>query len=112
MYVDPPYAFTRYKYKHEVNEDYHRELIGFLLSCKSAIVLSHYVNPMYEVLAKYGWQKIEFPVASSMGVVKGLGQRLINKLRVECVWRNPKAVALASAPLLKKQTNDDALLRD
>jgi len=103
MYVDPPYISTACKYNYHVDEDHHRELIDLVLSCKSAIVLSHYVNPMYEVLANYGWQKIEFPVTVRMGNIKGQGQRMLKQPRVECVWRNPKAVALASTPLLRTQ---------
>lgn len=61
-YVDPPYVpETRDKgsdYRHEMNQQQHRDLAAFLGTLKGAVVLSGYASALYDELFA-GWQRVE-----------------------------------------------------
>jgi DNA adenine methylase len=93
MYIDPPYVGLGHYYFPSTDIEHHQRLVDTVLSCKGAIVISGYDHPVYDKLVEHGWQKIQFQTITHMGNVKGEGQRKLKQQRVECVWRNPKAVA-------------------
>jgi len=94
MYIDPPYVnLDNYYLPLANNIEHHQQLVDIVLSCKSAIVISGYDHPVYDKLVEHGWQKIQFQTITQMSNTKGEGQRKLKLQRVECVWRNPKAVA-------------------
>jgi DNA adenine methylase len=94
MYIDPPYVnLDNYYLPLANNIEHHQQLVDIVLSCKSAIVISGYDHPVYDKLMEHGWQKIQFQTITQMSNTKGEGQRKLKLQRVECVWRNPKAVA-------------------
>lgn len=98
-YVDPPYvlstrwkgdptARTRRGYLHELTDDDHVELLGFLQDLAGMVVLSAYDHPIYEA-ALDGWQRIEIDTFAD-------GARP----RTEIVWLNPACIAaLGDGPL-------------
>jgi len=94
MYIDPPYVgLDNYYLPSANNIEHHQQLVDTVLSCKSAIVISGYDHPVYDKLLEHGWQKMHFQTITRMGNVKGEGQIKSKMQRVECVWRNPQAVA-------------------
>jgi len=93
MYIDPPYVDLGYYYFPSTDIEHHQQLVDTVLPCKSAIVISGYDHPVYDKLVEHGWQKIQFQTITHMSNTKGKGQRKLKLQRVECVWRNPKAVA-------------------
>jgi len=93
MYIDPPYVGLGNYYLPSTDIEHHQQLVDVVLSCKSAIVISGYDHPVYDNLLKNGWQKIHFKTITQMSNTKGEGQRKSKLQRVECIWRNPKAVA-------------------
>ena len=93
MYIDPPYVGLGHYYLPLTDVEHHQQLIEIVLSCKSAIVISGYDHPIYDKLLEHEWQKIQFQTITQMSNTKGEGQRKLKLKRVECVWRNPQAVA-------------------
>lgn len=83
IYVDPPYvASTRDKgsdYRHEMNEQQHRELLDVLQESKAMIALSGYESKLYETL---GWKCVKKDALAD-------GARP----RVECLYLNQLCVA-------------------
>lgn len=108
FYVDPPYVLStrawhdegRRSYIKEPDDDYHRELVDVLLSCRGAVVLSCYDNDIYKPLHHNGWDKIQWNTTSSVAGRKrgskfrGAGAALRSAPRVETVYRNPRALAM------------------
>jgi len=93
MYIDPPYVGLGNYYLPSTDIEHHQQLVDTVFTCKSAIVISGYDHPVYDKLVEHGWQKIQFQTITQMSNTKGKGQRKLKLRRVECVWRNPKAVA-------------------
>lgn len=96
FYIDPPYPLaTRYaqhvRYDHEMLDEQHEELINLLPSCKARIALSSYPNKIYDQLLKYGWKRIDKPVACNLvgrvGSLKG-ANAISTHRRIECVYLN------------------------
>lgn len=85
LYVDPPYlGSTRSNersYRHElISDEEHAELAEYLLAAKSAVVLSAYRSPLYELLYD-GWHHVE--------ILTGTGQGPNGwKNRTEVLWSN------------------------
>lgn len=97
FYLDPPYIHaTRRggKYRHEMTEDDHRDLVDLLLRIKGKAMLSGYRHPIYEPLEQAGWQRLDFRVACSaagrtrLTGIKGPGAALKHQPRIESVWLN------------------------
>lgn len=92
IYADPPYVHeTRsqkriqgtleHAYTHEMSEADHLELLTWLLTCRSMVMLSGYRSDLYKKMLK-GWRCVEVDALAD-------GARP----RVECLWLNPAAVA-------------------
>jgi site-specific DNA-adenine methylase len=82
IYCDPPYVISTRKnqkpmYKHEYNDDDHRELISVLNSFDCFVMLSGYESELYnELLDSKKWYKFTFNAMTRQGV------------RTECLWCN------------------------
>lgn len=88
-YVDPPYPLdTRYArakdncYRFEMTDDEHIELLHFLKELKGFVILSGYMNEMYQAELN-DWDMVTKEACADGG-----------KKRVECLWLNPKAAAV------------------
>lgn len=87
-YVDPPYLHEtrslsragggmRGRYKFELSDHEHVELLTFLRALKGMVVLSGYPAPLYDT-ALHDWRRIERPAMAD-------GARE----RIEVIWLNP-----------------------
>lgn len=71
FYVDPPYRRgsrldSSLKYRHELTDQDHRDLLGCLTSVKGMVVISHYPDALYdEHLA--GWKRVELKATTNHG---------------------------------------------
>jgi hypothetical protein len=69
-----------------------------LLEYDGAVVLSGYETPLYAPLAAAGWDLQRIPVVCSAAGrtrssgLQGAGNAKARQARVECLWRNPKAM--------------------
>ena len=97
FYVDPPYIHaTRggVRYRYEMTDDDHRDLVELLLGIKGKAMLSGYQHPVYEPLEAAGWQRVDRDVACwSVGRTRitgllGPGATSEEHRRVESVWMN------------------------
>lgn len=97
IYADPPYVHeTRspkrkgvdlfHGYLHEMSNEQHVELLGWLRDCRSMVALSGYASPLYDD-ALQGWRKVKFDVHADRG-----------RPRTEVLWLNEAAVAAKPAP--------------
>lgn len=101
-YCDPPYVAGTRKaggYEHELKDSDRTALIAALLEYDGAVVLSGYNSPLYEPLAKAGWDRHEVEVVCSAAGrtrssgLQGVGKCKEKQKRIECIWRNPEAIA-------------------
>lgn len=79
MYLDPPYLLetrTGKRYKHEMTDSDHEEMLQVLTKSKAKVMLSGYPSDMYEEYL-HGWKRMEF-----RGTAEHAG------LRTEVVWMN------------------------
>jgi DNA adenine methylase len=85
LYCDPPYhSSTRVpgaKYKCDMTDEQHKELIDALLECKSKVIVSGYNNPEYDKLVVAGWKKIDFDVNT-------IDSKRSPRVKVESLWKN------------------------
>ena len=84
FYMDPPYLMERsHKYKHDIDEKFHIELLELSNKAKCMMLVSSYDNDLYnEMLSqKNGWTKtvIETNTADTSG---------IKYARKEVLWKN------------------------
>lgn len=98
FYLDPPYvASTRKsgKYRYEMTEEDHEELVNLLLNIRGKALLSGYKNEIYKTLENAGWIRIDFEtVCYAAGRTKytkilGEGKAKEKQRRVESVWLSP-----------------------
>ena len=96
-YIDPPYIpETRRdgKYKHELTLEDHKDLVELLLNVKGKVLLSGYAHPIYELLEKSGWNRIDFKTAchatgkTRLTGILGEGSAKKKQPRIESVWLN------------------------
>lgn len=91
-YVDPPYVWeTRdggTDYAHELDDHQHRELLQFLCDLKGRVVLSGYLNPLYDTILG-NWHRVDRDAFAD-------GARP----RTESVWLNYAPADDAQAVLL------------
>ena len=108
IYLDPPYIpETRSggEYKHEMTADDHRELVEKMLEYPGMIMLSGYDHEIYKPLIDNGWDVKRFNTAChSAGKtrhtkIQGKGSATAKQPRIECVFRNPKAMAHSQAKI-------------
>lgn len=91
-YVDPPYVMdTRYDgaksgriYRHEMDDQEHKELLKTLIELKGMVMLSGYPSELYDEQL-VGWKRVD----TSARISGGRG----TALRTECLWLNPAAQA-------------------
>jgi len=86
IYCDPPYVMDSRSgggaYKHEQDDQHHRDLADLLSRSKATVLVSGYRSPLYEKLFK-GWEAVEFETHKTSAGTK-------NKKKpeaVEVVWR-------------------------
>jgi DNA adenine methylase len=97
-YVDPPYLAetrgrgnpycTKHKYRHELSDDDHRDLLAFLSDLQGMVVLSGYPSEIYEA-ALPSWHRID-KLAFADGA----------RPRTEVLWLNPACAGRRAAPSL------------
>lgn len=97
-YVDPPYLAetrgqgnpycTKHKYRHELTDADHAELLAFLAELKGMVVLSGYPSEIYDA-ALPGWHRI-----AKLAFADGA------RPRTEVLWLNPECAGRRSAPSL------------
>lgn len=96
FYVDPPYVLDtrgdRVYYEHELEVGQHEAMVKVLLKCKGSVVLSGYQSAIYDPLEAHGWESIEYRAYGYSKVVRATDNEE-KPLKVERVWRNPKAQA-------------------
>ena len=106
FYCDPPYLQatrkTKNDYAHEMTDEQH---LIFLQACKAAqgaVVISGYDNELYRSELE-GWELRTFDVTCAaagrtrLSDLKGKGAGKEKQPRVECVWRNKRALELSGA---------------
>jgi len=82
VYADPPYVHssrtTKHGYRHEMDDNQHRELAEVLNAFKGFVVLSGYQSDLYSELYK-GWYTTTISARSDKAM-----------LRTECLWLSPR----------------------
>ncbi len=85
FYLDPPYLHetraTPGTYKHEMNEEEHRELLAAIKKCRGKVMLSGYPNSLYDE-ALTGWNRHDFAIDN-----KAAGGKAKRQM-TEAVWMN------------------------
>jgi len=82
-YLDPPYHLetrTSARYESDMTIKEQEDLVDFLLTCKSKVLLSGYHNDVYKKLEDNGWQVIDFEVKVTK---KNKGDT-----KTETLWKN------------------------
>lgn len=83
-YLDPPYHHstrTNARYKCDMDNNQHKELVDFLIETNIKVLLSGYDNPIYDKLVDNGWNKINFEVKTVDG-------NRNKKTKIETLWFN------------------------
>lgn len=100
-YCDPPYVMGTRKaggYQHELRDEDHEELIQTLLKYDGAVVLSGYNSDLYRPLREHNWHMQTIEVCCSAAgrtrnsKLQGPGSVKARQKRLECIWRNPRAM--------------------
>ena len=101
FYCDPPFVTSTRrggKYRHEMSNAEHRELVEVLLDIKGRVVLSGYRNNIYRPLEEAGWECVDlltmcyaagrtrFTGLQGIGSLTKPGNRY---LRTETLWISP-----------------------
>lgn len=99
FYIDPPYILGARAslgvYRHEQDDDHHRELVSVLLGLRGAAVVSGYDSDIYRPLDEAGWERYEVKTTASAAVrwrgsgLQGAGRLLERAPRTEVIWRKP-----------------------
>lgn len=84
IYADPPYVLStrtskKHGYKHEMDDEMHRDLAAYLATCKASVVLSGYNTDIYHDIL-WDWKCVERKAHAD-------GARE----RTEVLWISPKA---------------------
>jgi len=84
-YLDPPYLHetraTPGTYKHEMNEEEHRQLLAAIRRCQGKVMLSGYPNRLYDQELA-GWRREDFAIDNKAAAGKTKRQM------TEAVWMN------------------------
>lgn len=92
FYVDQPNVLSTRgsgKFRHEMSDSDHIDLVGLLLNLRGTCLLSGYPHPLYEPLDVAGWRKDEFEVSCKSGKVIECAGADTRPKRIECLWLNP-----------------------
>jgi len=87
FFIDPPYIpETRVsgKYRHELTQNDHRELVAALLRVQGMTVLSGYNHRTYDRLEQTGWRRVDYRLKTHASDYRAW--------RVESVWLSPTAL--------------------
>lgn len=95
FYLDPPYVTKerkgKDKYKHEMSDKDHEELIDIVLNCNGKFLISGYNNEIY---SRLGWERIDYETISYAAArTKETGLNVSGivsetQKRIECIWKN------------------------
>lgn len=102
-YLDPPYVQSarngKDRYSHELSDDEHKELVDVLLTLKGKVVLSGYVNDIYEPLEQAGWERKNYSISAFAAArtkqtkLQGAGSVKNSQKRIESVWVSPNCIS-------------------
>lgn len=84
IYCDPPYeqsTRTSARYNVDMDEKEHINFLDIIIKSKSKILVSGYDCPLYDILEKNGFIKINFNV-------KTIGGNFKPKTKIETLWKN------------------------
>ena len=109
IYVDPPYVLSTRDprasypnsgyYRHEMNDDAHRELLDTLLSAKGMVSISGYDNPLYaEALSTWERHQTKSRISAGRGTT----------LAIETLWINPACSNALRQPRTQGQLEETA----
>jgi DNA adenine methylase len=87
FYADPPYnPDTRIdgRYRYELSDDDHNELVQVLLGLKGMVVLSGYMHKAFGPLERCGWMRKDFDVPAYTSDRR--------TRRIESIWVSPNAL--------------------
>lgn len=99
-----PYPLSTRKsggYRHELTEDEHRELTERLLQVQGKVLLSTYPSGIHAPLRRAGWRCRQWAtVCHAVGRTRRSGLRGMGAIRraqrrMECLWRNTRALVRA-----------------
>jgi len=95
-YLDPPYVMSTRRsrrYKHELTDADHKEMVEIMLEYPGMIMLSGYDSELYAPLREAGWDKQRYEtVCHITGKTRGNIKSREERKREECVWRNPRCM--------------------
>jgi DNA adenine methylase len=98
FYLDPPYVHAtrskgkRSEYRHEQDDEHHRQLVELLLGIEGQAVLSGYDSPIYRPLDEAGWHVHRIETACRAATrgrgskLRGAGAALQHAKRTEVLW--------------------------
>lgn len=104
FYLDPPYVLSTRssgRYKHEMSDDDHKNMVNLLLKTNGMAIVSGYDNDIYNKLELNGWRKESFTTRANASKIKK--QNNTSSLRQECLWFSPNCQANCSS--ISKTTN-------
>lgn len=116
IYCDPPYIMdTRLggEYRHEVDDDHHRQLVELLLECPSKVMLSGYKHEIYLPLEDAGWRRFDFEICCQLvgrtqkSGLLGEGAIRANHTRTESVWTNYDPPRIQNVDLFTWASKED-----
>jgi DNA adenine methylase len=87
FFIDPPYVpATRVsgKYRHELTQNDHREIVARLIRIQGMVILSGYEHETYEPLERAGWKRIDYKMRTHASDFRAH--------RVESVWLCPSVL--------------------
>lgn len=98
FYLDPPYVKSSRKgndkYRYDMEDLDHKDLVNILLNIKGKVILSGYRNDIYKELEDNGWSREEYSITSfaagrtdDTGLNKK-GAVLLNQQRLESIYTN------------------------
>ncbi|MDO8700699.1 MAG: DNA adenine methylase [Deltaproteobacteria bacterium] len=96
VYLDPPYVhdtrLARAKYRHEIDDEYHRKLIECCIKYPGMIMLSGYESPLYDPLIAAGWDKKHAKAFTTTAGRTAQANSTDDHTRTEVIWRNPNCL--------------------
>jgi len=109
FYLDPPYLLETRKatklYNYEMTTEDHKDLVEILLGVKGMVMLSGYINKLYEELERRGWERKDFEtICYAVGKTRytnilGEGSARQKVPRIESIWLNPQLIERLSINL-------------
>lgn len=100
FYLDPPYVMKaraskgKKRYKHELDDEYHRQLANMLAEVKGYVLVSGYDCPLYDEIFK-GWKRLEKSVTTTG-----------NSVSIESLWLSPRLQQVSALPLFAESESE------